>query len=522
METLPPELHLMIFQFLSIPDTIRLRLVSKNWNRLLNCLKHESLVVFDRDSDGITDYLDSEELPDDLEFQPADSVVCRDENRLLTTPLSAMFQSVRKLKTTFYSQKILQMNTFYNQFRELEELNCFHYSTWWDSMTIILNLPRLNKLIVRKGDGSHFDLRTPCLTHIEMIAFSECDLYYPEKLKRLEANLYEYRQIDFAKLTNLEILVVNGYDPSFITNSFLAQMKSLKEVHFKPTSTWQTRETMNLNYRRNDLKLYQLGFDIDKPIEVPEEYSPHGAVEDETRMISRNYELTAEIVYNWVWIEYNLLIETGPKMGFFTKFPRLAFLKVNGSVGDEGALLEFLMETKPPFEMENHLLSQTFLNQMASQCDFIRVIILKNLLLDLNGSEIQFIFKMQNLARIQIIPLQISLEFVIKAFECLEHLTKIHWSNDDYLYGGYHFSTYSLSLGLDFEDSNEYLYTGIRSISKPILLDILRGLQRELKPNQRDDIIEIIYLVENYRRSARAVEDVVKKLAKNELYYIYC
>ena len=116
------------------------------------------------------------------DLDPVKAVECRDENLLLTTLLSPMFQSVKKLKTHFHSNTILRMSQFYNQLRELEELTCFH-NVYYDTVnwvsrgiTIILNLPNLRKLIVQSEDGSYFDLRTPCLTYLEVTCLSWCAL----------------------------------------------------------------------------------------------------------------------------------------------------------------------------------------------------------------------------------------------------------------------------------------------------------------------------------------------------------
>lgn len=523
MDSLPSELHLMIFQFLPVSDTIRLRLVSKNWNHLLNCVKHRSLAVFDQDPDGMLSFACDECHYDEFwELEPADSVECKNENLLLTAPLLPMLRSVQKLTTHFYSQTIVKMSKFYNRFRELEELTCFHYFDFlgaydFSDMTIILNLPRLNKLIVRKADSSRFDLRTPCLTHLEIISLSQCDFYYPDRLKRLESSLNDHHLIDFTKFTGLELLIVNGNDSEFLTNYFLSTLKSLKKLHFT-AGNWLSRDTVNLSYRRDGLKLYLFGFDFDKPLEILEEKFPYGTEEEETRVIVRNYEKTAEIVYFWIWIEYNELTRTGFSPNFFTKFPRVDSIKVNGEVEDEDALLEFLLQAKPQgFVMENHLLSPRFLNRFALQCNFIQYIRLKNLPLDTTHSQFEFILKMKSLTVIKILhqkPWTPDLDFLVRLFEHCKRLSEVYFSIE-HNYDGCSFSPYWLSF------RNDSVYTNLKTKNKTDLLHVLRALQRETKSNQLTSLAELVFLIENHKHYQFLLEDHARKLLRGELYYIY-
>lgn len=260
-------------------------------------------------------------------------------------------------------------------------------------------------------------------------------------------------------------------------------MKSLRELHFS-AERWLTRETMNLSYRRDGLKLYLFGFDIDQAVEVFEDgHFPYSTEENESRVLSRNYARTAETVYQSFWIEYNQLTGTGLDKGFFAKFPRIALLKVNGQVEDEGALLEFLMsETAQICDRKSSFEST------ISESNFIRRIELNNLHL----TESEFIFKMKNLVKIEIRPPQISLDFVMQAFEHLNQLNELQFLNGENL-GGCRFSPHSLFLGL--EDEENYFYTGLRLRSRTDLFYILCGLQRELKSN--NDLKEMHLLVEN-------------------------
>lgn len=521
MDSLPPELHLMIFSLLPVSDAIRLRLVSKQWNRLLNSMKRRSLAVFDQDPDGHCEIVCDEHRVDEWNLDPADSIECRDENLLLTAELPPMFRSVRKLTTHFYSETILSMSRFYNRFEELEELTCFHngfHNGYNQEMKIILNLPRLNKLIVREEDLSCFDLRTPRLVHLKVPGLSACDLYYPDRLRSVEAYLFDHRRVDFTKFTNLELLIVNGRDWTFITDQFLSNLKSLKELHFCAHNL-PSRETMNLRYRRRDLKLYLYGFDLERPLEIIDEKFPHGSRVDETRVIVRNYEKTAETVYWEVIVEYNELTRTGLNPNFFTKFPRLEGVVVGGQVADEDALLEFLLKARPKvFTMENHLLSANFRDRLALQCDSIQMMQMVNLK-NIDSSQfehLEFLVKMRSLTKIEILHPETwtpGLDFLVRLFENCERLTEIYFSIE--YYDRSSFSPYWLISG------NDSLYASLKLEGRTDLLHVLRALQRETNFKQRTSIEELVFLIEKYNYQQFLMRDHAKKLIRGELYYIY-
>ena len=212
MNSLPPELHLMIFKLLPVKDTIRLQLVSKQWYRLLNSLKHQRLTITNVGGNR---------------FWPIKSVHmvnCIDTDRLIM-PMPPLLRSVRKLTTCFYFEKI-DLTRFCNQFTEMEELTCYSYCFGNDD-TIILNLQHLKKFTFKYFDYSTFDLRTPRLTHLVVLAFGNCNLYFPDRLRRLETNYFD-REVDFSQFKNLEFLCLEEECWPSITNSLLIKLSSLK------------------------------------------------------------------------------------------------------------------------------------------------------------------------------------------------------------------------------------------------------------------------------------------------------
>lgn len=516
MNTLPPELHLMIFQLLSVQDTVRLRLVSKKWYHLLNCLKHQQLAILDV-SDPEVDY---------YQFRPlktVHTVECRDEYLLLTTPIPALFRSVRKLSTHFYSERILSLTKFYNSFTELEELTCYHQS--YVGSTIILNLQHLNKLTIENSYNScYFDLRTPHLTHLVVSNFSSCDLYYPERLRQLEANLYDQDRIDFGQLKNLQFLNITGDDWSIITNSFLITLANLKELHFE-ADTFLNRDTLNsnFNYRRDGLRLYLFGFDIDKNVEIREEEDfPNGDEKHVSNFIVRNYEKTADTVYHRLGVDYNELIATGLKKNFFVKFPKLATVKLSDKIEDEEALLHFLTKTEPEtFSMENSLLSQTILHRITRQCQQIRQLELKKLNLDVNCPEFDFVFEMENLEVIRAHQ-TISMTFLLNAFQRCKQMTEVRFIIDDLDDASFNLYEVSLVSHVVADEINDFLESYMFFDSNAAFFHFLAALQKETQRSSKpDDLRELIFLINDYKHNKTLVDREVRKLFKSQVFYVY-
>ena len=367
MNSLPPELQLMIFDLLPVEDTIRLQLVSKQWYCLLNSLKHQHLKIV-----GVQDFRE----PDCPPLKTVYTVNCI-ENNLLITTLPPLFRSVKKLTTHFYSEQIIDLTQFYNQFRELEELTCYNYS--YVCNTIILNLQHLNKLTIDCFEYSLFDLRTPHLTHLCIWDFGNCYLYFPDRLRRLETMFFG-KIFDFFQLKKLNFLRILGANWWAITNSLLINLSSLKELHFGATA-FPNRDTLNssFTYRRDGLRIYLYGFDIDQNVEADEKF-PYGDEKSVSKFIIKNYEKTAEKVLHCdqFRVEYNELIKAGLKNDFFLKFPKLKAVKIIEKVEDEEALLEFLTKTKPSiFSMENTLLTQKILHKITLNCEIRELELMK-------------------------------------------------------------------------------------------------------------------------------------------------
>ena len=519
MNKLPPELQLTIFRYLPVKDTIRLQIVCKRWRELFNCLRHESLNLFDKNNyEGGLYHLKP--------FESNDLIELNEELLLRSPKLRPMLSNIKKLTAYFYSDSIVDLSQFYNQFTKLEELECYHHTNLIKK--IILNLPNLTKLIISNYlDCANYELDLPSLTFIKVSKLSSCELHYPERLKRIDSNLFDYDRIDFTKFTNLEFLNITGEEWQLITNSLLETLAKLKCVHFL-ADTFLSRETLNsnFNYRRNDLNFYLFGFDIDKDVQINEEDEDFTRSETNTsKFIIRNYEKTADTVYYEFKIDYNELIKTnGLPKGFLKKFPKLSLVKTIDRLENEDALLDFLKSTQPDaFFIENQLLSQSFLNQLAFQCTFIKKLHLKNLnSTNILSKDFDFIFKMTNLNEINIWQ-EIAIGFLIKAFENLVNLCEVFISIDETKDA--RFCSYYIDLSIQIEtleDEFYFLESFLYLENKYELIYILKDIQNELCSfNQFIEIRKLVFLINNYKFLKFVNDEMIRKLFHLDTILIY-
>ena len=512
MNSLPEELHLMIFKLLPVQDTIRLRLVCKKWYRLLNFLRHEYLIIVA--AQDCENYL----------FKPrktVHTVECVDDV-FLTTPIPLLLRSVKRLTAYLYSEKIINITPFLNQFTELEELTC--YKSSYNIDLIILNLQHLNKLTI-ESDYCLFDLRTPRLTHLEILNFKDCDLYYPDRLQRLETDSYRKENFDFCLLKNLEILRTSQYNWSDITSNFLNKLRSLKELHFE-AETFLSRDILNshFTYRRDGLKLYLCGFDIHQNVEEDINF-PHGDENSVSKFIVRNYEKTAEEVLHCVdlRVDYNELIKAGLKKDFFVKFPRLGRVMLTDKVADEEALLEFLTKTQPStFSMKNFLLNQKIFSQIASCCG-IRELELINLDLDAVCLEFDFIYEMKNFETITLHQ-PISIDFLLKAYQVCKEMVEVNFEfkRDSAFFGRRQVSLSSFVAFDDINQNNENLWVELYFDSDQAFLHFLGALRKEPQLGRSSNYLrELIFLINDLKYNEMLVGREVRRIVKNELFIVH-
>ena len=514
MNSLPLELHLMIFELLPVQDTVRLRLVSKKWYHLLNSLKHQHLTIV-----GTQD--------PEKRYYPAGNTIhtikCIDDY-LLITPIPPLLRSVKQLKTYFYSEIIIDLTRFYNQFRELEDLTCYNYPNICN--TIILNLQHLYKLNIDCYRHSPFDLRTPRLTHLMVWDFAICDLYFPDRLQRLETTIFNDEKFNYSLFKNLEFLSATGGDWTFLTNTFLISLSTLKEIHFS-TESFPNRETLNsiFTYRREGLRIYLCGFDIDQNIEEDENF-PRGDSKSVTKFIVKNYEKTADKVYGYdnLRVEYNELIKAGIKKDFFVKFPSLNAVQLIEKVEDEEALLEFLTNTKPlNFTMENTLLSQTILCRIGSHCE-IRALNLMKMDLDIMCPEFDFIYKMESLEWI-LINQSISLDFLIKAFKVCKRMRSVEFEcvarREFASFNMKQVWLYLVVVDDEINEVHEGLWTELFFDSDAAFFQFLSALRKDPQLSPKPNFNKLIFLINEIKHNERLVNREIRRLFKNEVLYVH-
>ena len=242
-----------------------------------------------------------------------------------------------------------------------------------------------------------------------------------------------------------------------------------------------------------------------------------------SKFIARNYEKSAETIYFKFDVNYNeLLARNALKKNFFAKFPRLATVKLSDKIDDEEALLEFLTKTEPEtFSMENSLLSQPLLQRIALQFNRLRRLELKNLNLDVMRPEFDFIFEMENLEEIQAYQ-QISMDFLLKAFQKCRNMMEVRFIIDDLDDASFNLHEVSLFSRVTIEEILNSVESYIRFDSKAEFFYFLRALRKESQlSNKPNDLRGLIFLINDYYHNKMLVDREVRRLQKNEVFYVY-
>ena len=329
----------------------------------------------------------------------------------------------------------------------------------------------------------------------------------------------DFTSVDLRQLTGLEVLIAQDYE--FVSNGLLATLKNLKELHFAAEEFVNREQLLSqFNYRRDGLKVYLFGFDVDQNLQVADDEDfPYGELDRITRFIVRNYEKTSPNVYHQLWVDYNQLVRNGLETSAAAKFRRLYYVQVTDPVQDEHELLNFLKHTQPlTFSMNGHMLSGEFLDQFALQCPFVQRLEFKNLKLDNRCPE--FIFRMENLLRIEIYQ-EPSLDFAIRAFANCHSLTAVffYFSDDhrDWVRFEPEFLVNTRFCGDQYWLRHRY-YEDATDFSH-FLMNLRKLLK--LENGQPLDLRRLQFAVDDYKLSYFIEKDHVKRLLRNQLYYIY-
>lgn len=434
--SLPPEIHLVIFSYLSIREVMKIRLVCKQWNRLINgefkfkrmrCLQPPRYCP-----DNSADFYFTSIRPF-LDYTSADM----------------KFSRVQCLSVDLWSKFAELQDAFdlLNSFRSLEDVQFSYYVSWelfaprpterkqfvvalhhlknarfyfsfnqlrQSTISIVLNLPSLNSF----SFGSSGGLQNLTIEH-------------PEKLRVLKIDDLLRNAFDYSRFTNLTEIYTSVSNLRTISASFIERLPSLKELHLGDHYD-PNRSPPPPSPGKTAPRIFYFGFEISlRQINLDDQQWPLSFLlnQETARFISRNLHQSIDNNPYVLGIEYNAVARELNDRELFSampqKFPMIDSLRIVGNLADEKRLLKFIGQFKiKALGLERTSLSQWFFGQLTEHCSFIRKlrIRLQRTMCILSG-DLDFIFKFKKLSSLEIRNCSLPANFLGR----LLRETKVSW-----------------------------------------------------------------------------------------------
>ena len=449
--SLPLEVQLEIFSYLTVGEVMRIRRTCKRWANLIDFeLKFKRLSCFQQiysndPTDGYHFY-----------FKSARSFL---QHMIDDTK----FSRVKELKAFLWPKydDLAEAFDFLNSFKLLEEVvfMCFVLDLFAlnsveavQKKTFTVRLSRLTKaffdvscVLAERLVSVVLDL--PNLLHLRLGPLGSVSIVHPQTIQTLEtwSTLFQLPGLDFSKFSNLKLIRTKARDVRSISASFLESLPSLLELHIG-CSFLNNEETLPSLSVSKRLRVFYFGFEIavnqiNLETEWPSSFNAYNTTDDSTRFIIRNRHRSIDdnravesICYNSMASE---LDDTELFGLMFRKFPKIRYLYTDGAVTDERRLLKFIHK----FQIERLFFSRTglprsFFELLAESCPFVRDLEIKSEPMSVLTDDLDFVFRMKKLSMIYFSDTQLSLNFAARLLKELKSISVIYF----YRSGDYQFS----------------------------------------------------------------------------------
>lgn len=460
--SLPVEVQQMIFFQLPISEVIKCRLVCRSWNLIINWMRYHSLSIvkkypyshrcmsanywkypgheaFDSSSLGAIQY----EL-----VETKFLVNLKSADGLSQLHQEAIFKNVKRMTTSFANLPDFKiLINFYNHFQQLEELtfDCKPlldegpgYWKFRSRTRIVLELKSLKKVTVH-SEQFEFSFKTPNLTSFKTVCYDFQHSYFqfPQNLEFLEADECHEGARFPTLFTNLKTLVVQKkllIKPDY---KFLHRVPSLKELFFGYDYPGWNQLTAGLN-RKQRPDIFVRGIHRDHLIFGPPALIDKASTfKMKTLCLFANLSLINERNYRAFEIDYNELERLSSEEidELHYRVRKVSTVSLDDRVINRDALAEFL-RSKPPFRLEINVFNfdSLFFEKISESCQTLREIRLhlnESVTESAKWSCLEFVFKLNNLARIDILN-SFSIEFIVKLLETKKSLEFIHFFHNSY------------------------------------------------------------------------------------------
>ena len=476
--SLPLDVHLEIFSWLSAPDVMKIRLVCRQWNveinshfkfKRLSCNESSRLFGYEFCSTSIRTFLD---------YTSTDSKFCR--VRCLDAKLyPKLYPTYDQLDDAF---------DFLNSFKFLEDLklDCLIVVLWRVNQEVekklVLSLDLLKKADICfsfKVDDFKpnvlLDLRS--LLHLKISSWKNVTIGYPEVLRTLSVRSLFYENPDYSKFTGLT-KISTGSDARSISAHFIESLPSLKELHFGYGLDSDFDRSLAPSSDKAALKIFYFGFEFDLDEFRSERFpsSLYGLSKKSIQFIARNLHRSIDNNPNIFSVDYNAWYRALDAEMFAVmpqKFPNIRRLHITGAVADENQLLRFFHQFKFDYlELKRASLSRKFFKKLPEYGQFINWLVIKSEpTMDILSGDFDFVFHLKNLRNLHFENYPLPLNYIARLMRELKSIKRVKFHQPQ---------TYWFSLCPDQIIVLEVYKTGYKSLS----------LTREFTAEKAAELIE--------------------------------
>lgn len=492
--SLPLEIHLKIFSYLSVRQVLHIRRVCKQWKHLI----HEEF-KFERLHCSKRRYLSE----CDLNISSTWSL-----KRLSSEP---MFRRLKQLNADLRSNypKLRHSFVFLNSFESLEvlRLTCFAYrrsNRVPEKKQFVVRLHRLRRARIRLYLESKPNvlLDLPSLLCLELDSLQDLTIEHPQQLRTLVVNRLLPDAPDFpvrySQFTGLTKFVTYARKVHSISARLIKQLPRLRELYLDDYRLFERRvfqdPPLPAASRQAAPKLFYFGFEVSldqirlEATQWPNDFQSYEATEETTGFIIQNRHRSVNdnsyiesVLYNPIASELSDSEMFGVML---LKFPKIGYLVVIGAVADEQRLLRFIDRFQiRHLALERASLSQRFFRRLAESCPSIRYLKIESEpTMNLLAGDFDFVFRCKNLKTIQFDDCPLSLNFVTELLSERRSVGYLRCRQRD------HTQAYDLNLelrtiirpriSLDVQESGSYAN---RQISPDDIRSLLKVLRWTLK-----------------------------------------
>ena len=510
-DTLPLEVRLEIFSYLLVGEVMKIRLVCKQWNDLINCeFKFKKLRCHNINCNlGFIG-----EPADDFYFESTRCFLDYVSN-------DAKFSRVRNLDANLLPNyaDVKDAFDFLNLFRFVEKLKCklivwersshrptpeveikqftvslnclkdavfgFLFPIGASEVSVVLDLLSLHYLCLDTVAGVPNEHR---LSHVI--------IRHPRKLRTLVTDGLFRNRLDYSQFTSLTTIYTGVADVRSITAEFLEKLSSLRELHlctrdFIHIAT-EKRYSMNRSFSiKEKLKIFLCGFEISRQQinspdqQWPESFHLFNSSQNFSQFFVQNRHKSLDNNPQVDWIHYNLManeLSEAEMLGMiFQKFPNICAIYLEGTVADKSRLLKFIDKFRiEKLFLRETALSQSFLENLTQKCSSIRRLhVLHEPTMDILSGDFDFVFKFENLSTLRFSNSLLSLNFVARALKELKKLNELNFCNPSYQFT---LSAYHPSIGISLDvfginDGRSYVQ---HEVCRTVAANFVRALSRQL------------------------------------------